>query len=61
MPYRRVYCRRLGDRYSDPVHIRARATVLAAAAGGLGGLYAVTTNPPACAAHAMGMAARAAQ
>jgi L-aspartate oxidase len=52
-----VYCRRLGDRYSDPVHIRARATVLAA--GGLGGLYAVTTNPPGVRGHAMGMAARA--
>lgn len=52
-----VYCRRLGDRYSDPVYIRARATVLAA--GGLGGLYAVTTNPPGVRGHAMGMAARA--
>ncbi|MEQ8601329.1 MAG: L-aspartate oxidase [Devosia sp.] len=39
-----VYCRRLGDRYSEPIYIRARATILAA--GGLGGLYAVTTNPP---------------
>ena len=37
--------------------IRARATVLAA--GGLGGLYAVTTNPPGVRGHAMGMAARA--
>src|SRR5690606_18560303 len=52
-----VYGRRLGDRYSEPIYIRARATVLAA--GGLGGLYAVTTNPPGVRGHAMGMAARA--
>lgn len=52
-----VTCRKLGDRYLDPLFIRARATVLAA--GGLGGLYAVTTNPPGVRGHAMGMAARA--
>lgn len=52
-----VYARKLGDRYTEPVLIRARATVLAA--GGLGGLYAVTTNPPGVRGHAMGMAARA--
>jgi L-aspartate oxidase len=52
-----IYGRRLGDRFSDPISIRARATVLAA--GGLGGLYAVTTNPPGVRGHAMGMAARA--
>lgn len=52
-----VYCRKLGDQYSAPVLIRGRATVLAA--GGLGGLYAVTTNPPGVRGHAMGMAARA--
>ncbi|MCD7060557.1 L-aspartate oxidase [Pelagibacterium xiamenense] len=52
-----VFCRKLGDRYVEPVFIRARATVLAA--GGLGGLYAVTTNPPSVRGHAMGMAARA--
>ncbi|GHA26857.1 L-aspartate oxidase [Devosia pacifica] len=52
-----VFCRRLGDRYTEPVFIRARATVLAA--GGLGGLYGVTTNPPSVRGHAMGMAARA--
>jgi L-aspartate oxidase len=52
-----VFCRKLGDRYAQPVFIRARATVLAA--GGLGGLYAVTTNPPSVRGHAMGMAARA--
>ncbi len=52
-----VFCRKLGDRYTEPVFIRARATVLAA--GGLGGLYAVTTNPPGVRGHAMGMAARA--
>ena len=52
-----VYCRKLGDRYAEPILIRGRATVLAA--GGLGGLYAVTTNPPGVRGHAMGMAARA--
>ncbi len=52
-----VFCRKLGDRYIEPVYLRARATVLAA--GGLGGLYAVTTNPPGVRGHAMGMAARA--
>ncbi len=52
-----VTCRKLGDRYLEPLFIRARATVLAA--GGLGGLYAVTTNPPGVRGHAMGMAARA--
>jgi len=52
-----VFARKLGDRYGEPVFIRARATVLAA--GGLGGLYAVTTNPPGVRGHAMGMAARA--
>ncbi len=52
-----VYCRKLGDRYGEPILIRARATVLAA--GGLGGLYAITTNPPGVRGHAMGMAARA--
>ncbi len=52
-----VFCRRLGDRYGEPILVRARATVLAA--GGFGGLYAVTTNPPGVRGHAMGMAARA--
>lgn len=52
-----VYARKLGDRYGEPILVRARATVLAA--GGLGGLYAVTTNPPGVRGHAMGMAARA--
>lgn len=52
-----VYGRKLGDGYAEPVYIRSRATVLAA--GGLGGLYAVTTNPPGVRGHAMGMAARA--
>lgn len=52
-----VFARPLGDRYGTPVFIRARATILAA--GGLGGLYAVTTNPPGVRGHAMGMAARA--
>ena len=52
-----VFARKLGDRYLEPVYVRARATVLAA--GGLGGLFAVTTNPPGVRGHAMGMAARA--
>lgn len=52
-----VYGRKLGDRYAEPVFIGARATVLAA--GGLGGLYEVTTNPPGVRGHALGMAARA--
>ncbi len=52
-----IYGRKLGDRYAEPVLVRARAIVLAA--GGLGGLYAVTTNPPGVRGHAMGMAARA--
>jgi len=52
-----VFARRLGDAYGEPILIRARATVLAA--GGLGGLYAATTNPPGVRGHAMGMAARA--
>ncbi|HQZ11507.1 MAG TPA: L-aspartate oxidase [Devosia sp.] len=52
-----VVARKLGDRYGEVIFVRARATVLAA--GGLGGLYAVTTNPPGVRGHAMGMAARA--
>jgi L-aspartate oxidase len=52
-----VFARKLGDRYGEPILVRARATILAA--GGLGGLYAVTTNPPGVRGHAMGMAARA--
>jgi L-aspartate oxidase len=52
-----VYARKLGDRFAEPVLVRARATVLAA--GGLGGLFAVTTNPSGVRGHAMGMAARA--
>ncbi|MEX0860071.1 MAG: FAD-dependent oxidoreductase, partial [Cucumibacter sp.] len=52
-----VYARKLGDRFVEPAFIRARATILAA--GGLGGLYAITTNPPGVRGHAMGMAARA--
>lgn len=52
-----VYCQRSGNIYAEPIFVRAHATVLAA--GGLGGLYAVTTNPPGVRGHAMGMAARA--
>lgn len=42
---------------SAPVVLRAPAVVLAA--GGSGGLYAVTTNPPRISGQAIGMAARA--
>ncbi len=54
---RGVVCRRAGDRYAEPLIFRAPATLLAA--GGLGGLYAVTTNPPRVRGQAVGMAARA--
>ncbi len=52
-----VVCRRAGDRYASPILFRAEATLLAA--GGLGGLYAVTTNPARVRGQAIGMAARA--
>lgn len=42
---------------SGPLLIRARATILAT--GGIGHLYAVTTNPPAANGDALAMAARA--
>ena len=54
---RGVICRRAGDRYGVPLIFRSRATILAA--GGLGGLYAITTNPPRVRGQAVGMAARA--
>lgn len=54
---RGVVCRRAGDRYGAPLIFRSRATVLAA--GGLGGLFAVTTNPARVRGQAVGMAARA--
>ena len=54
---RGVYARRAGDRYAAPMFFKADATILAA--GGLGGLYAITTNPPRVRGQAMGMAARA--
>ncbi|MCI4663767.1 MAG: L-aspartate oxidase [Neomegalonema sp.] len=54
---RAVVCRRAGDRYSSPLIFRAEATLLAA--GGLGGLYNVTTNPARVRGQAVGMAARA--
>lgn len=52
-----VFCRRSGDRYAAPILIRAKQVVLAA--GGAGGCYAVTTNPPRVRGQALGMAARA--
>lgn len=54
---RGVICRRAGDRYASPLLFRADATLLAA--GGLSGLYAVTTNPARVRGQALGMAARA--
>lgn len=52
-----VFARRAGDRYAAPILFRSKATVLAA--GGSGGLYKVTTNPPRVRGQAVGMAARA--
>jgi L-aspartate oxidase len=52
-----VFCRRAGDPYADPLLFRARAVVLAT--GGVGGLYAATTNPARVRGEGLGMAARA--
>jgi len=52
-----VFARRADDPYAEPLMFRARATVLAT--GGVGGLYAVTTNPPSVRGQGLGMAARA--
>jgi L-aspartate oxidase len=52
-----VLCRLVGDRYSSPLFLRSNAVLLAA--GGLGGLYGVTTNPARVRGQAIGMAARA--
>lgn len=52
-----VFARRADDPYAEPILFRARAVVLAT--GGVGGLYAVTTNPGLVRGEGMGMAARA--
>jgi L-aspartate oxidase len=52
-----VLGRRAADPYGEPLLFRARAVVLAT--GGVGGLYAVTTNPARVRGEGLGMAARA--
>ncbi len=52
-----VHARRAGDPRARRMLLRARATVLAT--GGVGGLYAVTTNPARVRGEGLGMAARA--
>jgi len=52
-----VFGRRIDDPYAEPIFFRARSTVLAT--GGLGGLYAITTNPGRVRGQGLGMAARA--
>lgn len=52
-----VFARRTSDPYAQPLLFRARHTVLAT--GGIGGLYAVTTNPGRVRGQGLGMAARA--
>ncbi|MFZ5834130.1 MAG: L-aspartate oxidase [Pseudomonadota bacterium] len=52
-----VVARATDDAEAGPVYLRAPAVVLAT--GGIGGLYAVTTNPPGCAGEGLAMAANA--
>lgn len=52
-----VFLRRLQDSLSEPIFLRAPATVFAT--GGIGGLYATTTNPSRVRGQALGAAARA--
>ncbi len=52
-----VFARQITDAYAQPIYYRARATVLAT--GGLGGLYAISTNPSKVRGQGLGMAARA--
>ncbi|MEL6584174.1 MAG: L-aspartate oxidase [Pseudomonadota bacterium] len=52
-----VFARRVDDLTSEPMLIRAPHTVLAT--GGIGGLYAKTTNPSRVRGQGLGMAARA--
>ncbi len=52
-----VFARRVSDRWSAPVFLGARAVVLAT--GGIGGIYADTSNPARVHGQGLGMAARA--
>lgn len=52
-----VFGRRIDDPYAEPIFFRASSTVLAT--GGLGGLFAITTNPGRVRGQGLGMAARA--
>ncbi|SET86718.1 L-aspartate oxidase [Oceanicella actignis] len=52
-----VFARRAGDLHAEPILLQAPAVILAA--GGVGGLYAVTTNPSKVRGQGLGMAARA--
>ncbi len=52
-----VFARRAADPWAAPILFRAANVVLAT--GGVGGLYAVTSNPPGVAGQGLGLAARA--
>jgi len=52
-----VFARRVDDPWATPLYVPAPATVLAT--GGIGGLYAVTSNPLGVYGQGLGMAARA--
>ncbi|MEM9013304.1 MAG: L-aspartate oxidase [Pseudomonadota bacterium] len=52
-----AFARRSDDAFAEPLLFRAAATVLAT--GGIGGLYAVTTNPARVRGQGLGLAARA--
>jgi L-aspartate oxidase len=52
-----VIARAADDAGASPLYLRAPAVVLAT--GGIGGLYAVTTNPPGCTGAGLAMAAHA--
>lgn len=52
-----AFARRSADRWAAPVFFQAEATVLAT--GGIGGLYADTSNPGRVRGQGLGMAARA--
>jgi L-aspartate oxidase len=52
-----VFGARASDPWAAPILFRARDVILAT--GGIGGLYAVTSNPPRIAGQGLGLAARA--
>ncbi|MSP42467.1 MAG: L-aspartate oxidase [Alphaproteobacteria bacterium] len=52
-----VIARAIDDTGDGPLYLRVPAVVLAT--GGIGGLYAVTTNPPGCTGAGLAMAAKA--